>query len=114
MTMAFDDSTGASDWRRHHTTESEWGDDFGDRSPASLFSADLTARERERADLIPRVLYQLRQAQLVKDLADDAKMARAPGLLALKERAEKKRQRGTFGQVLAKEMHKAHQRDKKR
>lgn len=110
----YDDSTGGADRRRHHTTESEWGDDLGDRSPASLFSADLTARERDRADLIPRVLYQLRQAQLVKDLADDAKMRRAPGLLELKERAERKRQRGTFGQVLAKEMHKAHQRDKKR
>lgn len=112
--MAFDDTTGAADWRRFHTTESLWGDDWGDRSPASLFSADLAARERDRADLIPRVLWQLRQAQLVHDLDENAKMPRAPGLLELKERAERKAKRGTFGQMLAKEMHKAHQRDKKR
>jgi hypothetical protein len=112
--MAFDDSTGGADWRRHHTTESMWGDDFGDRSPASLFSADLAARERERADLIPRVLYQLAMARLVQDLAENAKQARAPGLLAKKQRAEQKAKRGTFGQQLAKAMSKSHRRDKKR
>jgi hypothetical protein len=114
MTMAFDDSTGASDWRRHHTTESMWGDDFGDRSPASLFSADLADRERDRADLIPRVLYQLRQAQLIHALEENATQPRAPGLLQAKQRAEKKAQRGTFGRELAKAMSKSHRRDKKR
>lgn len=112
--MAFDDSTGASDRRRHHTTESDWGDDLGDRSPASLFDADRTARERDKADLIPRVLYQLRQAQFVHALEENAQQARAPGILALKLRAEKKAQRGTFGQALAKAMSKSHRRDKKR
>jgi hypothetical protein len=112
--MAFDDTTGASDWRRFHTTESMWGDDWGDRTPPSLFSADLAARERERADLIPRVLAQIAMARWVHELEENAKMRRAPGLLELKERAEKKSQRGTFGRELAKAMSKGHRRDKKR
>ena len=104
--MAFDDSTGGIDRARHHNPEPVWGDDWGDRSPESLFEASRIAQERQEVDQLAREAYQRR---LLARQAD-ATRSRAAPIEAQLRREKARKERGTFGQVLAQ----AFARDKRR
>jgi hypothetical protein len=108
--MAFDDSTGGLDRHLAHTSEPLWGDDWGDRSPRSLFSAARVAPEREQVDAQAQAEYLERRARIA---ADATRSRSAP--VEARLRAEQARSKtGSFGAVLAQAFAKERQRGKKR
>lgn len=108
--MAFDDSTGGIDRARHHSHEPIWGDDWGDRHIARLLDAARIAPERAEVDRLAHEKYLERRARI----AADATRRRSAPVEELIERERAKKERGSFGAVLAQALSKAHQRDKKR
>ena len=101
---------------RTHTHEPLWGDDWGDRSYRTLEQARRDRLDFEALDSTEKAEKAARQARYVAALERDAKRRRsapAEAKARREERQKSRRERGTFGALLAQELAKANRRDKK-
>lgn len=108
--MAFDDSTGGIDRAHHYSPEPVWGDDWGDRSFSVMWEAAKTEDERHAVDRRAHEAYLERRARI----AADATRRRSAPVEAKLLREQARKERGTFGAVLAQAFAKSKARDKKR